>query len=99
MEENLVQNPFSLRGGLSVDHDSAVIVPEARPPLHTEEELREEANEAVGFIGGLKNEWGTVKARMLLASPSPFDFTTQYEPTAEERKKILEPVDYNLDRY
>lgn len=99
MEENLVQNPFSLRGGLSVDPDSAVIVPEARPPLHTEEELRKEANEAVGFIGGLKNEWGTVKARMLLASPSPFDFTTQYEPTAEERKKILETVDYNLDRY
>jgi len=77
-------------------------IPEGQPVdpnAETDEERQAKANEVVGFTGGFWNEWGTVQARMLFASPTPFDVKTQYEPTDEERKSILEMVDYNLDRY
>lgn len=76
-----------------------VVVPEAQPIRETDEERQARADEEVGFVGGFLNEWGTVKVRMALASPSPFNFVDQYEPTPEERRELLELVDYDLDRY
>lgn len=70
-----------------------------REELYQQQKREEQAEEEVGYLGGLKHSaLGTV-ARVRFLSDNPFGEVTDYIPTDEQRKKILEAVNYNEDAY
>ena len=59
----------------------------------------EQANEEVGFLGGIEHSaLGTI-AKVRLMSENPLGSMYSYVPTDEERDKILETFNYNEDAY
>lgn len=70
-----------------------------REELYQQQKREEQAEDEVGFLGGIEHSaLGTV-ARVRLLSDNPFGESTDYIPTDEERKKILEAVNYNENAY
>lgn len=70
-----------------------------REELYQQQKREEQAEEEVGFWGGLKHSaLGTV-ARVRFLSDNPFGESTDYIPTDEQRKKMLEAVNYNENAY
>lgn len=70
-----------------------------REEIYQQQRREEQAADEVGYLGGLKHSaLGTV-ARVRFLSDNPFGEVTDYIPTDEQRKKILEAVNYNEDAY
>ena len=70
-----------------------------REELYQQQRREEQAADEVGYLGGLEHSaLGTV-ARVRFLSDNPFGEVTDYIPTDEQRKKILEAVNYNENAY